>query len=580
MNPTTVKRGPFVARVRPICESEDTGLAMRLVRPKGEDEERWYTTVLGAHYMHEHQLAFWHRSAKADEDGDHFSNQVTVRVRRLDDRQRERLRVTVNAQGLLEHRGGGFSLADEPGKLVHTESTAERPVGTPGFAPRFGKFIFVMDDRGHIYAANALLESEAGGAKKWKADENRRLADALRRGVPLRKWVAEPPLDRERKLPEGGAACVIGWKARPIRLAKDAPKPAYLDAEDLRAARDASGSSSSTHSSRDSSDDPGDGSFVGAGKNCAGRITSGSPRYVIGLATNLQGEYEWQPSDPVGVEGIGEGGFVCDACFARKEKGTGWCVLVPLQLSELQLRAALMNVRQDGMGLANVLVALGFVTPEVASYLSGLALPHPEDVPRLIEWFHHSSFLGGKPVAGAGEMKVEHGRLVEIDDNSGHYTPHGEFLNQVLVQLQRDGADLGKLKVGVRKGGEIDRYVPLSSMKKPSKSLPWDHVLEAPGERIEDALAEIRRELKRGLPRLRKTPPTTRPSDPSAGPLPCLNVETCGGTSATSVLEPVLHEEEGDLFGQLEGWLCAECRATPRSAESPADGTARPSATS
>jgi len=50
--------------------------------------------------------------------------------------------------------------------------------------------------------------------------------------------------------------------------------------------------------------------------------------------------------------------------------------------------------------------------------------------------FHHSSFLGGGDVAGAGEMKVVGGTLQFITNKSGHYWPGDRELSQTLNELQ------------------------------------------------------------------------------------------------------------------------------------------------
>jgi len=50
--------------------------------------------------------------------------------------------------------------------------------------------------------------------------------------------------------------------------------------------------------------------------------------------------------------------------------------------------------------------------------------------------FHHSSFLGGGDVAGAGEMKVVGGTLQFITNKSGHYWPGDQELAQTLNELQ------------------------------------------------------------------------------------------------------------------------------------------------
>lgn len=51
--------------------------------------------------------------------------------------------------------------------------------------------------------------------------------------------------------------------------------------------------------------------------------------------------------------------------------------------------------------------------------------------------FNHSSFNAGKEVISAGMIKVNKGKIVEIDNNSGHYKPTAEHLNG-CVQLLRE----------------------------------------------------------------------------------------------------------------------------------------------
>ncbi|MQA86273.1 MAG: hypothetical protein GEV03_16970 [Streptosporangiales bacterium] len=62
--------------------------------------------------------------------------------------------------------------------------------------------------------------------------------------------------------------------------------------------------------------------------------------------------------------------------------------------------------------------------------------------------FHHSSFLAGEPVAGAGEMRVVNGRLEYISDRSGHYKPTPEYLEQVVERLRRDGINFDDVEFG------------------------------------------------------------------------------------------------------------------------------------
>ncbi|WP_188827588.1 hypothetical protein [Nocardia camponoti] len=61
--------------------------------------------------------------------------------------------------------------------------------------------------------------------------------------------------------------------------------------------------------------------------------------------------------------------------------------------------------------------------------------------------FHHSSFLAGRPVAGAGEIEVRQGRVVLISDHSTHYRPAREFTAQVLDSLNKQGIPAEEITV-------------------------------------------------------------------------------------------------------------------------------------
>lgn len=61
--------------------------------------------------------------------------------------------------------------------------------------------------------------------------------------------------------------------------------------------------------------------------------------------------------------------------------------------------------------------------------------------------FHHSSFLGGAPVAGAGEIQVVDGRLTTLTDQSGHYMPGRSLTLQTVHRLGEQGVDLSTLEV-------------------------------------------------------------------------------------------------------------------------------------
>jgi hypothetical protein len=59
---------------------------------------------------------------------------------------------------------------------------------------------------------------------------------------------------------------------------------------------------------------------------------------------------------------------------------------------------------------------------------------HPE--------IRHSSIFAGDPVAGAGNIKIEDGRIVYVDSDSGHYATEGVYEN-VLKELASHGVNMG-----------------------------------------------------------------------------------------------------------------------------------------
>ncbi len=60
--------------------------------------------------------------------------------------------------------------------------------------------------------------------------------------------------------------------------------------------------------------------------------------------------------------------------------------------------------------------------------------------------FHHSSFLAGDSVSGAGEIKVVDGRLELVSDQSGHYQPSEQMTANVFQELSRDGVDVSDVE--------------------------------------------------------------------------------------------------------------------------------------
>ena len=52
--------------------------------------------------------------------------------------------------------------------------------------------------------------------------------------------------------------------------------------------------------------------------------------------------------------------------------------------------------------------------------------------------FHHSSFLKGKPVAAAGEISVIDGKIIMMNNSSGHYHPSPLSVDQVIIELEKN----------------------------------------------------------------------------------------------------------------------------------------------
>jgi hypothetical protein len=77
--------------------------------------------------------------------------------------------------------------------------------------------------------------------------------------------------------------------------------------------------------------------------------------------------------------------------------------------------------------------------------------------------FHHTSFFGGKPVIGAGEIITDpNGKLIAITDKSGHYKPQKKHMFDTLRVLKEEkGVDLEQITLIL---------VPKAIMKKHGES--------------------------------------------------------------------------------------------------------------
>lgn len=66
--------------------------------------------------------------------------------------------------------------------------------------------------------------------------------------------------------------------------------------------------------------------------------------------------------------------------------------------------------------------------------------------PALTCKFHHSSFVAGAPVAGAGQIKIRQGKATFIDNCSGHYRPSDELMDQVLSVLRQNNVEVERIR--------------------------------------------------------------------------------------------------------------------------------------
>jgi hypothetical protein len=66
---------------------------------------------------------------------------------------------------------------------------------------------------------------------------------------------------------------------------------------------------------------------------------------------------------------------------------------------------------------------------------------------------HHSSFLAGDSVMGAGEIRASGGKINWISGKSGHYKPGADHLMDVLNQLAKQGYPVRTAKVRLFRAG-------------------------------------------------------------------------------------------------------------------------------
>jgi hypothetical protein len=78
----------------------------------------------------------------------------------------------------------------------------------------------------------------------------------------------------------------------------------------------------------------------------------------------------------------------------------------------------------------------------------------------VVNRFHHSSFLSGAAVLGAGELITDDmGKLIGISNKSGHYKPAAENILNVLKKLDEAAVDLNQVEVKILRGEGMASFV-------------------------------------------------------------------------------------------------------------------------
>lgn len=83
---------------------------------------------------------------------------------------------------------------------------------------------------------------------------------------------------------------------------------------------------------------------------------------------------------------------------------------------------------------------------------------------------NHSSIPAGHPIAAAGKLTIHNGKVVAMDNSSGHYHPSNAHLKQAISQLQTLGIEKGSYDVGFLADDHPGHaYLELDSKKEQRK---------------------------------------------------------------------------------------------------------------
>jgi hypothetical protein len=88
----------------------------------------------------------------------------------------------------------------------------------------------------------------------------------------------------------------------------------------------------------------------------------------------------------------------------------------------------------------------------------------PEAQDEAAGYVNHSGFVAGREVICAGCISIVQGRLVHLDNNSGHYKPSRENLMRAIMLLWEEGADISETRVVIKGDGHTRRDIVTTAM--------------------------------------------------------------------------------------------------------------------
>ncbi len=119
----------------------------------------------------------------------------------------------------------------------------------------------------------------------------------------------------------------------------------------------------------------------------------------------------------------------------------------------IEIRAGLLV--KDGRGFDTGRMQTVFSGPGWAIYVQSPRTRHFYSASHVKGLFHHSSFLSGAPVLGAGEWQIREGLPMLITAKSGHYQPQMSHFVGVLTSLRDQGVNLTAAKARLYRGKQI-----------------------------------------------------------------------------------------------------------------------------